>query len=290
MSVPAEDLPVTHHHDVYPAIDPSAHFQNQTYKGKVVLITGSSRGIGQEVALFYARAGATVVLVARQQSTLDAVRDVIVKEVRTATLASFVADVTKTTQVQAAVEGAVKKFGKLDIVLANAGTINEMKKPFTENDPDEWWNTIEVNVRGVYNVAHYALPHLDKTSGYFLITSSVAAQFRFPNSSAYQLSKHAVGRLNEFIKLEHPKVKTIAVHPGGIMTKLADLVPEIHQLLVDTLQLPAATILQLTSGKYDWFSGRFVSSNWDLGEVESQFKEKILAEDALVSRLAIPQA
>ncbi|KZT38567.1 short-chain dehydrogenase/reductase SDR [Sistotremastrum suecicum HHB10207 ss-3] len=290
MSVPPEDLPVTHHHDVYPAIDPIAHFQNQTYKGKVVLITGSSRGIGQEVALFYARAGATVVLVARQQSTLDAVRDVIVKEVPTATLASFVADVTKTTQVQAAVEGAVKKFGKLDIVLANAGTINEMKKPFTENDPDEWWNTIEVNVRGVYNVAHYALPHLDKTSGYFLITSSVAAQFRFPNSSAYQLSKHAVGRLNEFIKLEHPKVKTIAVHPGGIMTKLADLVPEIHQLLVDTLQLPAATILQLTSGKYDWFSGRFVSSNWDLGEVESQFKEKILAEDALVSRLAIPQA
>ncbi|KZS87419.1 NAD-P-binding protein [Sistotremastrum niveocremeum HHB9708] len=288
MSIPREDLPVTERHDVYPAIDPQPHFDNQTYRDKVVLITGSSRGIGQEIALFYAKSGAIVVLVARQQDTLDEVKNAIAKDVPAATIATFVADVKNTKEVQAAVEGAVEKFGKLDIVFANAGKGNEWKKPFTECDPDDWWSTMEVNVRGVYNAAHYSLPHLDKTGGYFIITSSVGAQMRRPFGSAYELSKHTLGRLNEFIKIEHPQVKSMAVHPGGILTKLADLVPEIHKYLVDTLQLPAATMLQLTSGKYDWFSGRFVSANWDLAEVEGKYKEKILAEEALVSRLAIP--
>ncbi|KZS90168.1 NAD-P-binding protein [Sistotremastrum niveocremeum HHB9708] len=288
MAVPNEELPVTMRHDIYPEIDPHQIFTNQTYKDKVVLITGSSRGIGEEIALFYAKAGASLALVARQQSTLDEVRNNILKQAPVAAIITFVADVIKINEVQAAVNGTVEKYGKLDIVIANAGKGDPWEKPFTESDPDNWWNTIEVNLRGVYNVAHYSLPHLDQTSGYFITTSSRAAQGRRPNASAYSISKHAVGRLNEFIKIEHPKVKSIAVHPGGVKTAMAAIVPQIHHLLVDSPQLAAGTMLQLTSGKYDWLSGRYYASTWDLGEVERDWKDKILAEEALVSRLAIP--
>ncbi|KZS86876.1 NAD-P-binding protein, partial [Sistotremastrum niveocremeum HHB9708] len=288
MPAAPEDLPVTHHNDVYPGIDPTPHYKAQTYAGKVVLITGASRGIGSEIALFYARSGASLALVSRKQSTLDGVRDDLLKELPKAEIATFVADVTDLKAVKSAIEGAAEKFGKLDIVVANAGTAEDWSKPFTESDPEVWWNVVEVNVRGVYNVAHYAVPHLDKTSGYFIITSSLAAQFRVPFASAYVLSKHAVGRLNEYIHIEHPNVKSIALHPGSIKTTLAEVNPQIASWLVDTLQLPAATVLRLTSGKYDWFSGRYVSSNWDLDEVEEQWKEKIIASEGLVSRLSVP--
>ncbi|KZS87420.1 NAD-P-binding protein [Sistotremastrum niveocremeum HHB9708] len=288
MSVPSEDLPVTPRHDIYPGIDPTPHFKNQTYKNKIVLVTGSSRGIGEEIAVYYGRAGATLALVARQQSALDAVRETILKEVPGAVVETLIADVTKTTDVKNVVDEAISKFGRLDIVVANAGKADPWDKPFTETDPDNWWNTIEVNLRGVYNIAHYALPHLDLTSGYFIITSSRGAQNRRPNASAYAISKHAVGRLNEFIKLEHPKVKTMAMHPGSIKTAMAVTNPGLAHFLIDTPQLPAGTILQLTSGRYDWFSGRYVSANWDLEEVERDWKEKIIASEALVSRLAIP--
>ncbi|KZS87417.1 NAD-P-binding protein [Sistotremastrum niveocremeum HHB9708] len=286
MSIPLEDLSVTHHNDIYSAIDPAIHFGQQTYKDKVVFVTGASRGIGQEIATFYAKAGATVILVARQSAALDEVREAILKLVPGAQLATLVADVTSVKEVQTAVDDAVRKFGKLDIVVANAGKAEPMDEhhSLTQEDPDDWWRTMEVNVRGVYNVAHFALPYLDKTSGYFVIISSSAAQMRAPFASAYCISKHAVGRLNEFVKIEHPNVKSIALHPGGILTAMSARIPQVAAYLTDTLQLPAGTTLQLTSGRFDWLNGRYVSANWDLEELELVWKEKIIATEALVSR------
>ncbi|KZT33502.1 NAD(P)-binding protein [Sistotremastrum suecicum HHB10207 ss-3] len=304
MAVPNEELPVTMRHELI--LIKSSRTGPIRIKLCSLPAPRASRGIGEEIALFYAKAGASLALVARQQSTLDEVRNNILKQASGAAIITFVADVIKTDEVQAAVNGTVEKFAHyavvvdeyavefgvtlayLDIVIANAGKGDPWEKPFTESDPDNWWNTIEVNLRGVYNVAHYSLPHLDQTSGYFITTSSRAAQGRRPNASAYSISKHAVGRLNEFIKIEHPKVKSIAVHPGGVKTAMAAIVPQIHHLLVDSPQLAAGTMLQLTSGKYDWLSGRYYASTWDLGEVERDWKDKILAEEALVSRLAIP--
>lgn len=106
---------------IYSGIDPARHFVHKTYRGKVVLVTGASRGIGQEIALFYARSGASLALLAREQSTLDNTRTFIAKDVPGVSIATFVADVCDLVQVRKAVEGAVEKFGKLDIVIANAG-------------------------------------------------------------------------------------------------------------------------------------------------------------------------
>ncbi|KAA1472423.1 NAD-P-binding protein [Dentipellis sp. KUC8613] len=274
---------------VYPAIDPTPHYQNQTYKGKVVFVSGASRGIGEETALAYARAGASLVLTARNQKTLDAVKDAILKEVPGAQILTVPMDVKSVKAVDAAMSAAIERFGKLDICIANAGTSGVWNKTFAEQDPDDWWDVMEVNIRGTFHVARAATPHLLKTKGYLVVMSSVAAQMLWPKGSAYGISKHALGRFVEFCALEHPEMKTFSVHPGGIKTQTSMLNPELEYNMLDTVQLPAATTLHMTSGKCDWLSGRYVSANWDLGELEQRWKDDIIKTKALVSKLAMPK-
>ena len=76
------------------------------------------------------------------------------------------------------------------------------------------------------------------------------------NASDYAISKHALNRLAEYITLENADVKAFSLHPGGIKTAMGNLVPQLAHLLIDTLQLPACTMLRLTSGREDWLSGR----------------------------------
>jgi NAD(P)-dependent dehydrogenase (short-subunit alcohol dehydrogenase family) len=80
-----------------------------------------------------------------------------------------------------------------------------------------------------------------------------------PFASAYVTSKHALNRLNEYIHTEHPDVKAFSLNPGFIKTAMAENNPEAEEFLIDTLQLPAATCLRLTSGRDDWLSGRCVA-------------------------------
>ncbi|TFK67274.1 NAD-P-binding protein [Pluteus cervinus] len=288
MSIPAEDLPVSRMNDIYPGIDPVPHFTNKTYAGKSVIVTGASRGIGLEIALFYAKAGANVAIVARDQADLDSAKTTILAAAPDAKVTTYVVDVTNTNIVKSFVESVVAAFGKLDIVISNAAKADPWQKPFTEYDPDNWWRTMEVNIRGVYNIAHFTIPELAKTKGYHIIIGSIGGQLRTPFASSYGISKHAVNRLNEYILIENPDVKALCVHPGAISTELAKLNPEFAPMLIDTLQLPAATLLRLTSGRDDWYNGKFVNSNWNLDEVEAQFKEKIIEQGALVNRLHMP--
>jgi NADP-dependent 3-hydroxy acid dehydrogenase YdfG len=108
---------------IYPTVDPKAHYDAQTFAGKVVLITGASRGIGAETALQYARSGAKLTLVARSQATLDASRDAILRECPSAQVLAFPADVRDPTKAEEAVSATVAHFGRLDILVANAGAI-----------------------------------------------------------------------------------------------------------------------------------------------------------------------
>ncbi|KAJ7174249.1 NAD-P-binding protein [Mycena filopes] len=287
---PPEDLPVTRMNDIYPGIDPKPYFDGQKYQGRTVLVTGASRGIGAEIALFYSRAGASLSLVGRKYEELTEVKAKILAERPEARVEIFVADVVDTRAVKAAVKGTIAAFGRLDVVIANAGKADPWKKPFTEYDPDNWWKTMEVNIRGVYNIAHFALPELVKTNGYNVIIGSVGAQMRMPFASSYVTSKHALNRLNEYIHTEHSGVKSFSLNPGAIKTSMADNNPEAAPWLIDTIQLPAATCLRLTSGREDWLSGRYVSANWELDEVEANWKEKIIDQDALVNRLHVPIA
>ncbi|KAI0299364.1 NAD-P-binding protein [Multifurca ochricompacta] len=276
-----ETLPgVPSHHDVYSTIDPQIHFSEGTYRDKVVLITGASRGIGAETARYYARAGAVIALVARDPTLLDSVKAEILQDVPEARVLAFAADVKDTSRVKEVVETTIQTFGRLDILIANAGAVRPFHKPFASLDPEGWWNTVEVNLRGVYNFVHFAIPHIQEANGYVVAVSSAAAQIRGIGASDYCLSKHALGRFIEFIPLEYPGVRAFSLHPGACDTTLGhDARSGIP--MVDSLALPAATSLYLTSGKADWLSGRYLSATWDMGEVEKRWKAKVLDNNGL---------
>ena len=113
---------------IYPTIDPRPHYAAQTFKGKVVLITGASRGIGLETATQYARSGASLSLVSRKQETLDLTRDAILRDVPSANILTFPADVRDVKRAEEAVAATIARFGRLDVLIANAGTARLMDK------------------------------------------------------------------------------------------------------------------------------------------------------------------
>jgi len=109
---------------VYPKIDPTQAFANQTYRGKVVLITGASRGIGQETAITYAKAGANVTIVGRSQETLDKTAAAIHAAVSGAEVLAVTADVRDPKATEAVVQATLKRFGRLDVLISNAGALS----------------------------------------------------------------------------------------------------------------------------------------------------------------------
>ncbi|KAF8467589.1 hypothetical protein DFH94DRAFT_817280 [Russula ochroleuca] len=180
-----EVLRVTARHDVYPFIDPKVHYDAQTLAGRVVLITGASRGIGLEPALHFARAGASLTIVARKQKALAAGRDTILRERPSVQVLIFPADVRDVKKAEDAVTATVAHFGRLDLV-ANAASLRTPLQPFASEDPAKWWEVMEVNIRGTYNFIHFAVPELQKTKGRIVMLSSLAAQHRIPFIAPFQ--------------------------------------------------------------------------------------------------------
>ncbi|KAI0260838.1 NAD-P-binding protein [Gloeopeniophorella convolvens] len=281
-----EDPIVTQHHSVYPSLDPTPFFSTQAYAGKVAFVTGASRGIGAEIAVYYARAGAAVTITAR--TSLAQTKERILAAVPTAKVLEIPVDVADPEQVGAAVEATVKEFGRLDIAVANAGTAQQNGLRIGDIDPNVWWETVEVNLRGTFNTAHYTLPHLETAHGYFVATSSNAAQIRLPTASDYSGSKFAIGRLIEMIAIEYPSVKAFAMHPGGVSTELTSSSSLPRELFIDPPELSASFTLHLASGKADWLNGCYVSANWDIDELERDWKAKVLEKSAFVNKLHLP--
>ncbi|KAH8917013.1 short-chain dehydrogenase/reductase-like protein SDR [Atractiella rhizophila] len=285
MATFVEDLAITKHHDVYPGIA----LENHPQTGRVVLVTGASKGIGRATALAFARAGCSaVVLLARNEDSLEDAKKEIEGSVDGVQVVTQRTDVTKSDEVKRAVQECVERFGKIDVVVSNAGA-NHVPTKSADMDPDEWWSVWEANVKSNYVVAHHTIPHLLKTKGYFICVGSLAAQNRWIGRSAYQTSKHALNRFIEFFPLEYgDDVKAIVLHPGAIKTGLAAANPAIQAFLIDTLELAAGTIIRLTSGKHDWLNGRFVNATWDLDELNGM-KDEILSMNGLRNRLNLPK-
>ncbi|KAH9980187.1 NAD-P-binding protein [Lactifluus volemus] len=265
-----ENLPVTKHHDC------SHH--------------GGSRGIGQEAAHQYARAGASLVLVSRKQETLNETRAAILKELPDTEVVTFVADVKDPVSAEEAVKVTKSRFGRLDVLVANAGVTSPVNEPLAAKDANEWWNTIEINVRGVYNYLRAGTPAILETKGSIIVVTSSMAHLRVPHSSDYNSSKFILDRIVEFAALDYPELRVFALDPGVIQTVLAEeiLGPDGTAWPYDSVSLPAATMLTLSAGKAEWLRGRYWSSNWDLNEGERNWKEKTLKQNGLVNKLFIP--
>jgi NAD(P)-dependent dehydrogenase (short-subunit alcohol dehydrogenase family) len=153
---------------VYPAVDPAPAYAAQALAGKVALVTGASLGIGQAIVLSLARAGASLALVSRNAAALEKTKANVLSVAPRADVLVLAVDVRDTAAAETAVQAAVAHFGRLDLLVANAGaTTPWTKRPYSplrawvllmrresvthEKDPLAWWNVFEVNVKGVFN-------------------------------------------------------------------------------------------------------------------------------------------
>ncbi|VDC07905.1 unnamed protein product [Peniophora sp. CBMAI 1063] len=283
-------------HDVYPLINPATHFSSKTFQDKVVLITGGSTGIGFTTALFYLKAGAKVLIVARRVDRLEKAKTDLEAGVKGAQVLILAGDISDPEVGKRAVKATVDAWGKLDIVIANQFImVAGPESRFADKDPVAWWKTQEVNVRGTVNVVHAAIPELLKSKGQIIATTSAAAHIRVPAFFDYSVSKHALNRFVEILAIDYPSLPVYAVHPGTILTPGADVVLTSMGVdtavqagdLPDTVELPAATFLWLTARNAEFLTGRYIQATWDLNEVVAK-KDEIVRDNLLVTKLAGP--
>lgn len=194
--------------------------------GKVAFITGGASGIGRGAAIRFAQEGAQVAIVDMQAEEGEAARKEIEKAGKGREALFAVCDVADPEAVKNAVEETVAKFGRLDVVFANAG-INGVWTPIAELLPNEWRKTIETNLTGTYLTVHYSIPHLKAAGGgSIIITSSVNGNrtFSSPGASAYSTSKAGQVAFMKMAALELGRynIRVNAVCPGAIHTNIGD--------------------------------------------------------------------
>ena len=176
-------------------------------RDKVAIITGASSGIGAATARNLVAAGASVTLAARNGDKLAA----LAAELGAAALA-LPTDVTRGEEVAQLVATTVRHFGRVDILLANAGIY--IPGQFADGDPEAWAGLLDVNIDGVFRCAHAVLPHLlAQKSGDILVTSSISGHVDIHWEPVYSASKHAV---QAFVHTVRRQVADAGVRVGSI--------------------------------------------------------------------------
>ncbi len=193
-----------------------------TIADKVVVITGASSGIGESTAKLLARHGARVALGARRKDRIDAV----VKEISGAggKAIGFAVDVTKRAQVEALVKGAVDSFGRVDVIVNNAGIMPIA--PIQLLKVEEWDRQIDVNIKGVLYGVAAALPQMQKQkSGHIINVASVFGIKVFaPGGTVYSATKFAVRALTEGLRVElhSENIRCTMISPGAVATEIPE--------------------------------------------------------------------
>ncbi|SPQ26426.1 f4c8bcf1-b867-429f-82be-12c83ab238ca [Thermothielavioides terrestris] len=272
----------TIHNDTYPAINPAVH--PAPCAGKTVLITGAAKGLGRAIAVSYAKAGASRIAItarddasethaAAQQAAADAGRADV-------QLLVLPLDVTSRASAEACAAELRRRGGgweRVDVLVNNAAYLAPFE-PLAASNPDAWWHTWEVNVRGVYEVARAFLPLvLDSAAKTVVNVVSAGALALTPGASAYQTSKLAVVRLGEYLMADYGSQGLIvhSVHPASVPTDLARNMPEefVKVLCNDKPELAGDSIVYLTSKRREWLAGRYISCTWDFPELEKREQE-----------------
>lgn len=185
--------------------------------GKVVVITGGSSGLGAEAARHLVREGAKVALGARRMDRLEAVQEELGEE----SCAIFKVDVTDREQLKAFVDNAVATFGRIDVMINNAGLMP--LSPLEMERFDEWDQAIDVNIKGVLWGIAAALPHFKaQNAGQFINVSSVAGHTISPGGAVYSATKYAVRVISEALRQEVKPyyIRSTILSPGAVDTEL----------------------------------------------------------------------
>lgn len=220
---------------------------SKNIEGKVVVITGASSGLGESTACHLAKQGAIVVLGARRNDRLDAIAKSIIAEGGKALAVTV--DVTKRAEVEELVKKAADTYGRIDVLVSNAGIMPIA--PLARLKVDEWDRMIDINIKGVLYGIAAALPlMLKQKSGHFINIASVFGIKVFaPGGTVYCATKAAIRAISEGLRTEvhGEKIRTTIISPGAVDSELkestsdpdaAKMVGEIFK----TLAIPADSI------------------------------------------------
>jgi NADP-dependent 3-hydroxy acid dehydrogenase YdfG len=200
-------------------------FVSNTIEGKVVVITGASSGLGEATARLLSAQGASVVLGARRVTRIQSLADELTSSGGKAL--AIMTDVTQYDQVKRLVDASVQTYGRIDVMINNAGLMPN--SPLDRLKIDDWNQTIDVNIKGVLYGIAAALPYMkQQKAGHIINVSSVAGHKVRPGGAVYAATKHAVLALSEGLRQEVKpyNIRTTVISPGAVATELPDSVTE----------------------------------------------------------------
>lgn len=219
---------------------------------KTALITGGSKGIGYGVAAVLIKEGIRVAVTSRSQKSADEAATELNK-IREGFAIGIESDVRSLESQQNAVKVLVDKWGQLNYVIANAGVGHFA--PIYDLTPEQWQETIDINLTGVFYSAKASLDALKETKGYFINISSLAGTNFFPNGTAYNASKFGLVGFSQAMMMDvrNDGIKVSTIMPGSVATEFANHQPsekdtwkiqpeDIGQIVSDLIKMPARTL------------------------------------------------
>ena len=198
---------------------------NHNIEGKVIVISGASSGLGEAAARHLSAQGAIVVLGARRADRIQSLADELNNKGGKAQALST--DVTKHAQVKALVDAAVQTYGRIDVLINNAGLMPQ--SPLDRLKLDEWNQMIDVNIKGVLYGIAAALPYMkEQKAGHIINVSSVAGHKVRVGGAVYAATKHAVRVISEGLRQEVKpyNLRTTIISPGAVDTELPNTISE----------------------------------------------------------------
>jgi 3-oxoacyl-[acyl-carrier protein] reductase len=252
--------------------------QDQELAGQVVLITGGGRGIGRHIAIELAQAGADIVVAARSTDEIEETAEAVGGE-------AVPCDVSDRESVERLVRHVESKHGRLDLLVANAGTGIDEEAAW-EVEPDEWWRVFEVNVLGVYLCCRAVIPGmLARGGGRIVNVASGAAYLPGSSSTAYSASKAAVHRFSETLarQLEPHGIPVFSISPGLVRTRMTESFGDDAPWTPP--ELAPRLVRALGSGRLDRLAGRYLHAEHDEVDDLARRADEILTEDLNAIRL-----
>ncbi|MCE7040793.1 SDR family oxidoreductase [Dyadobacter sp. CY312] len=219
---------------------------------KTALITGGSKGIGYGVAEALIKDGIYVAITSRSQKSADEAAASLNK-IKEGFAIGIESDVRNLESQQTAVDAVIEKWGQLNYVIANAGVGHFAN--IAELTPEQWHETIDINLTGVFYSAKASLDALKATEGYFINIASLAGTNFFPNGTAYNASKFGLVGFSQAMMMDVRSngIKVTTIMPGSVATEFSNHQPsekdawkiqpeDIGQIVSDLIKMPARTL------------------------------------------------
>lgn len=229
-----------------------ANADNMELSGKTAIITGGSKGIGLGIAQAMLKHGMQVVITGRNKQTIDGAIELLGTSAGDR-VSGIVSDVRDLASEENVVSEAIRKYGQVDVLIANAGVGHFA--PIEEMTTEQWNDVIDINLTGVFHSVKACVPALKKTKGYLITIASLAGTNFFAGGAAYNASKFGLVGFTQAVMLDlrNSGIKTTTIMPGSVATYFNNRTPsekdawkiqpeDIGQMVIDLLKLPARTL------------------------------------------------